>query len=233
VRSDNRRLAARVGLSAVLLLAGLLFVRGRSRTEAEAMRPSTVERAAKASVATGAEKVETSPQGDDALPATAWAEAANAIVRLPPDAFPDLPASIRAELERRGCTVPQTYAISIPHNVIRGRFISAGRTDWAVLCSNRSESSVLVFESPDGRLVAELAKSSDAGYLQGVGAREIGFSRSIGVASQREILDEYEHHGGPHPRSLTHDGIDDAFIEKASGVHYWDDGEWLTLVGSD
>jgi hypothetical protein len=230
------RVVAAFGLLAVLLLAGLLFVRGRSRPEAEPSRLSAGDEAATPSIPTGLGKVETFPQSD-ALPPAAWVEAAEAIVRLPPDAFPDLPVSIRVELQRRGCTVPQTYADQRPHNVIRGRFTSAEVTDWAVLCSYRGESSVLVFQSTDGRPVAELAKNADAEYLQhgvaGVGSRTIGFSRAIGVAGQEEILQDYERHGGPKPRRLTHDGIGDAFIEKASAVHYWDDGTWLQLLGSD
>ncbi|HEX6942595.1 MAG TPA: hypothetical protein VF128_06685, partial [Gemmatimonadaceae bacterium] len=54
---------------------------------------------------------------------------------LQPSAFADLPASIRSDLEQRGCTVPQSYPDSTPHNVVRGRFTSPKEVDVAVLCA--------------------------------------------------------------------------------------------------
>ena len=54
-----------------------------------------------------------------------WAAADAAMRRLAPSAFPSLPAGIRADLQRRGCTVPQTYVSTPNQNVVRGHFFTA------------------------------------------------------------------------------------------------------------
>jgi hypothetical protein len=38
---------------------------------------------------------------------------------------------------------------------------------------------------------------------------------------------------GPKPPPIDHLGIDDAFLEKASVVHYYYQGKWLQLTGAD
>ena len=67
------------------------------------------------------------------------------IVRLSPSAFPELPANLVKELERRGCTIPQEAFTKRRHNVVRAEFAQPGQTDWAVLCSVNRVSSILVF----------------------------------------------------------------------------------------
>ena len=51
----------------------------------------------------------------------------NTIHRLVPSAFSDLPGAIKTDLESRGCTIPQTYMESEPHNVIGGNFRQPGQ----------------------------------------------------------------------------------------------------------
>ena|SRR5256885_1822750 len=68
------------------------------------------------------------------------------ITRLSPTAFPELPANLVQELQRRGCTIPQeAYSETQPNNVIKGEFARPGQTDWAVLCSVKGVSTILVF----------------------------------------------------------------------------------------
>jgi hypothetical protein len=52
----------------------------------------------------------------------------DAIKRIPPSAFPQLPPSLRQALELRGCRIPQRWegGLSKPHNVIRIRGESLG-----------------------------------------------------------------------------------------------------------
>jgi hypothetical protein len=78
-------------------------------------------------------------------------EAERRIVRLPPAAFPELPGSVVHELQRRGCTIPQEAYTKKPHNVIHGEFARSGHKDWAVLCSIRGVSSILVFWNGSGK----------------------------------------------------------------------------------
>jgi hypothetical protein len=162
-----------------------------------------------------------------------WTRADEATVRLRPSKIPVLPAEVREELERRGCTVPQPFTGRSPQNAVTGRFTSAIRIDWAVLCSRARASSILVFRGGSAKEVVEIAKAPDRHYLQGVGGGSIGFSRALGVASPQFIREHYETYGGPKPPLLGHDGIDDRFVGKASGVWYWHRGRWLRLQGAD
>src|SRR5688572_21225806 len=72
-------------------------------------------------------------------------EAERRIVRLPASAFPELPRHLAAELERRGCTIPQESYTKKRNNVIQGEFARPGQKDWAALCSSGGSSSILVF----------------------------------------------------------------------------------------
>src|SRR5947208_454932 len=64
-----------------------------------------------------------------------WQLAAKRIVRLPPNAFRDLPARVRMQITADGCLVPQLGGISSPspHNVVSGQFVVRGQLDWAIL----------------------------------------------------------------------------------------------------
>ena len=163
-----------------------------------------------------------------------WLMADAATTRLPPTAFPQLPRRIMHHLQARGCTVPQSYGSSVPHNVISGEFARKGQKDWAVLCSKNKVSSILVFWGGSTKSVAQIAGAEDRGFLQGIdGAGKIGFSRVIGVVDRKHILRNYKEYGGPKPPPIDHQGIDDAFMEKASTARYYYRGKWLELQGAD
>lgn len=161
-----------------------------------------------------------------------WDAADAAIRRLPPDAFPDLPYAVKKELERRQCTVPQTFISTQPHNVIHGEFARNGQEDWAVLCSRGRMSGIIVFWGGAGEDVFAFPASPDRNYLQGTGSG-IAYSRAIGAVGKDYILERHEWYGGPEPPDITHEGINVAFVEKASSVLYFEKGEWLNLQGAD
>jgi len=163
-----------------------------------------------------------------------WEAADRATRRLAPAAFPQLPSSIRDALVKRGCTIPQPYDARSPENVIKGSFIRAGQTDWAVLCSQQRISAVLVFPADNPAAVMTMPGAADLDFLQGVGNGAIGFSRAITVATPKQMrqyaADDQSQKKLP---AFRHDGIEDAFIGKASGVLYWDGTRWLSLRGAD
>jgi hypothetical protein len=161
------------------------------------------------------------------------------IVRLPPAAFPVLPKSVVRELQRRGCTIPQevyskkeAYSKTL-NTVISGEFARRGQRDWAVLCSIEGASSILVFWNGSATNPAVLARAEDVNYLQSGANEKILFSRSISAAGSDFILKHYQAHGGPKPPRIDHQGIDDAFLEKASVTPYFFEGKWLQLAWSD
>lgn len=160
-------------------------------------------------------------------------EAERKIVRLPPTAFPELPHRVVQELQRRGCTIPQTPYSKGPHNIIKGQFSKPGQTDWAVLCSVKGVSAILVFWNGSAKNPAELAPMEDRIFLQGISAEQSTFSRGIGAAGKDFIVRHYDAYGGPKPPLIDHLGIEDSFIEKASEVWYFFGGKWLKLTGAD
>jgi len=157
--------------------------------------------------------------------------AAQQIVRLSPAAVPQLPEAVRAELERRGCLIPQSIRASGPENFTSGRFRDAGGTDWAVLCSVNGFTSILVFFQGSAGKVEEIGKRADADYLQArAGGGPSGFSRRITTASPDAIHKRKQNRKvGP----FDHDGIEDAFLGQGSLIHYFRNGQWVDLEGAD
>ena len=155
------------------------------------------------------------------------------IKRLPPSAFPQLPGTVLAYLQRRGCRIPQSAYRDGRHNVARGAFMVRGRLDWAILCSIRGSSTILLFKVAGTRPVAELATVEDRDFIQGGVGGVPEFSRSISRASRRQILSYRQAFGGSLPSRLDHDGIDDSFDGKASVIRYFEKGRWHELQGMD
>jgi hypothetical protein len=161
-----------------------------------------------------------------------WEQAERDIERLSPATFRELPKDIIARLSERGCKVPQPNARTQLYNVVSGAFAKADQSDWAVLCSRNGMSSLLIFWGGEARCASEIARSEDRGWLQDTGAGA-GYSRVISVVDKVFIEQRYAAHGGPKPLLIDHHGIDDAFVEKGSTVHYCHQGRWLELPGSD
>ncbi len=166
-----------------------------------------------------------------------WEQADRAVLRLPPNAFTDLPAGVMADLNRRGCTIPQVPDDVVekpgPQNVIKGEFAKPGQTDWAVLCSVNRVSSILIYWNSSVEGVSEIEKRPDLLHLQGWGGSRIIYDRRLAPVSASYITEDYRANGGPKPPPLDHQGIDDQFVGKASVVQYFYDGKWLQLSGAD
>jgi len=153
------------------------------------------------------------------------------IVRLKPAEFPQLPAAVREDLDRRGCLIPQTFAAKHPENVISGKFREGAAEDWAVLCSREGLSSVLVFWNGSAHMPDELAKSRDADSMQTYDRSGVlEYSRVIITASPSEIG---KREGNKQLGPFDHDGIDDGFLAKGSVIHYFRQRQWERLEGAD
>ena len=156
-----------------------------------------------------------------------------AVVRLAPSAFSVLPKEIADDLTRRGCTIPQVTGTPHPHNVIRGHFSRLDQTDWAVLCSIRGESSILVFWNASIENPADIERSRDVNWIQSGAGDAMLYSRQIEPVGRAYIMDHYKAYGGPAPPPIDHEGINDIFVGKASVVQYFYRGKWLHLTGAD
>jgi hypothetical protein len=101
------------------------------------------------------------------------------------------------------------------------------------LCSTGGTSRILVFRNGSEKDPAAIAAREDRIYLQGTDATTAGYSRGISAVGKDFILRHYKAYGGPKPPPIDHQGIDDAFIEKASITWYFYDGKWWRLTGAD
>ena len=156
-----------------------------------------------------------------------------AMARLPLDSFPEVPAAVRAAMRVFNCQVPQAWPDPRPHNVISGNFAGPGQIDWAVLCSARDTTSIVVVWGGPAKCQSTLAREADAHYGQIIGDKLIGYSRAIGTANIEYIIDHAKAYNGPLPPAQDHDGINDAYVEKASVVYFCHNGEWVQLQGAD
>lgn len=163
-----------------------------------------------------------------------WEAADISVIRLSPAAFPQLPEDILKYLTAHNCKVPQPFGATARSNVISGEFMRRGQTDWAVMCSRNRTSSILVFWSGSIRNVAEIAEAADSNFLQTIdGVGTIGYSRAILAVKKDYILQHCRWYGGPKPPHMDHQGINDAYIDKASTVLFYHRGRWLKLQGAD
>ena len=104
---------------------------------------------------------------------------------------------------------------------------------WAVLCSVNNLTTLLVFRDDRDGAPMTLDTGEERGFLQGLGGDRIGYSRGIGAVNRDFIVRHYRAYGGPKPPPIDHDGIDDAFLGKASVVRYFYRGRWMALQGAD
>ena len=162
-----------------------------------------------------------------------WTKANADIVRLSPRLFRELPKGVARKLRSMGCTIPQAKEISGRHNVIKGHFKRTKQTDWAVLCSRRGVSAIIVFWGGSANSISQIARARDAGFLQNDGNGAIGFSRSLLPVDESYILEHYRNYHGPKPPPIDHQGIDDGFLGKASTIHYYFRRKWRELQGAD
>jgi hypothetical protein len=155
------------------------------------------------------------------------------IRRLPAQAFPELPPAIASVLRARNCRVPQPSGDGVPRNVIQGEFFSKGESGWAVLCSVDNSTTLLVFRNGRDTNPDRVSTSEDRINIQGLHGDNIGYSREITAPGREFMIRHYRAYGGPEPPPIDHQGIDDAFLEKASITWSFHDGKWLRLQGAD
>jgi hypothetical protein len=158
---------------------------------------------------------------------------------LSPDSFPDLPKPVRDSLLSRRCQIPVPGAYR--GNAITGAFTAKGAVEWAVLCSVHDTSQILILNARNGVAVDSLNRSADSGWIQGNGNNTWLFSRLIGVVSASTLnivpadttSEDVVYYGAFLPKPIDHDGIDEAFLDKASTTFYFAHGKWISVGSSD
>ncbi|MBC5783183.1 hypothetical protein H8N03_09530 [Ramlibacter sp. USB13] len=164
-----------------------------------------------------------------------WSDADLATRRLAPSEVQALPAPVRADLERRGCRIPQAFAAKNAGNFARGTFLGSDADDWAVLCSIARASRILVYPGGTAQGVQEVPGSArkDADFLQQVGGGRIGFSRSVIAIGPTQAHRRQNQARGRIVVRFQHAGIEDAFLEKRSRVHYFNGRKWVEVQAGD
>jgi hypothetical protein len=121
--------------------------------------------------------------------------AERSILRLPPAAFPELPAPVQQALERDGCRIPQREEGEALRTIVSGEFARAGQTDWAVICSRQNRSSIRVFWGGAPACPAMIGTAEDSRFLKPLPSGELEFARELEVdrSATRERAG-----GGPH-----------------------------------
>jgi hypothetical protein len=142
---------------------------------------------------------------------------------LPVSSFPQLPAFVAQQLVQRGCMIPQTYEAREPENVVHGSFEKKGSDDWAALCSVNRVTTLYVFFQSDLANPISLRHQPDNEWLGVEWSLDYGSAWGIATHPARLL----------QPKdSADHDGVDDAFVEKSTSIHYFDNGRWTTRDAS-
>lgn len=167
----------------------------------------------------------------DAAAQDNWAQADKDTRRLIPAAFTQVPAKVVAALESRHCMIPQWFADSTPHNVIRGNFQRGGQVDYAALCSRARASTIVIVWGGPTSCSDELEVREDRSYLQKLAGGVIRYTRRIETVGRDYIHRMYDRFNGERPPPLDHQGINDIFQGKGSTIRYCYEGKWLELTG--
>jgi len=159
------------------------------------------------------------------------AEVVYRIRLLPLASFPALPAGVTEQLAKRGCMVPQTYEARAPENVVHASLERKGSSDWAVLCSVNGATTLYVFFQSQPSSPIVLRQQRDTEWL---GSEVLGaYGSAWGIARRSPSQVRQVRDWGAKHMEIDHDGIEDAFVEKSSTTHYFENGSWLTLENSN
>jgi len=151
------------------------------------------------------------------------------IRHLPVSSFPSLPAELAAQLNRRGCLIPQTYQAHHPENVIHASLERSGSSDWAVLCSEQGTVSLLVYFASDPAHLFTLAAAPETERLQAHDPSGVlGFNWGIDPASPEQV---HQAQSGMEHRqaSLDHDALADSLVDRHTVYHYYLKNAWTVV----
>lgn len=134
---------------------------------------------------------------------------------LTPSSVAELSAENVKSLEAENCLIPK-WKFKFG-GVAMGEFAAKGQMDTAVICHHQGRSEIWLFWG--GPVECD--------------SRIESIGQFISTVDKKFILDHYGYYGGPKPPEITHQAINDHFVEKASVVKYCKDGKWIDLTGAD
>lgn len=127
----------------------------------------------------------------------------------------NLSLEISKALTKEGCKIPKwKYGFG---SVATGEFAEKGQTDIAVICIKDGISTIKVFWGGEKTCPSKIESNG----------------QFINAVNEKYIADRYHEYGGTKPPPITHEAINDHFVEKGSIVRYCYYGSWIELTGSD
>lgn len=151
--------------------------------------------------------------------------------RVSPEAYTAAPATIRAELKRQRCELPETQHWDETRlNIVPGHFGERTQNDWAAICiASDGSAHVLVFW---GRLAPCPAKIRDGWALRTNFRTGEAGSLYLLAAPAKQILEYRKFFEDAHDNPVIHEGIE-VGGDEASIIYYCHQGKWLQLQGND
>ena len=149
---------------------------------------------------------------------------------LPPSGFPELPSSVAGELDRRACRIPQKERRK-RGNVIQGEFLKPGKMDWAILCTTKEATSLLVFEIGSEQAPTEIERRGSAERWSIMPVNEQTLAEYLSAWKRSIARPKLDHQGissGIGPRDPTSGRFSDAAAEGT--IFYFDGKAWTKLV---
>jgi hypothetical protein len=133
----------------------------------------------------------------------------------------EIPAGVREELQRLGCSIPRYRRGTVETSVIWGEFERPGQRDLAVLCARADQtSSTYVFPAADPARRHVMPQSGSS----------ISTTPRAAVKSR---LDPNKPLEPDMPAAVDHDAIEIGCCECCSTIFYLHGGQWFTLPGAD
>ncbi len=160
-----------------------------------------------------------------------------------PHEHPDLPAHIAAWLNERGYVIPQDIPQEywdeyFPINAITGEFITKGQTDWAVYCTNRKTTAIIIFK--DGKVESPEIMDTYPESISRSHPEGIPFDCCYGwitTISPEKIYTTYlrmRNYSVSQPPPLYHDGImTGACMHFRTAIYFKFEDKWCSMHSSE
>jgi hypothetical protein len=153
---------------------------------------------------------------------------------LKPEDFPTLPASVKLAVKSSGCEIPQSSDAAMPHNIIRGQFARTGQWDWAVVCSKKNFSTILVLWGGKTRCSKKVwGPYQDQEVSRGLDQRPNTISHYF-LRITTFPAASFMKRGATHlPVLPSHDTLEFIWPELGGSVQYCTAGKWVELSYAD
>ncbi len=126
-----------------------------------------------------------------------------------------LTPEIVERLLKEKCKIPKwVYKFG---GVTLGEFAEKNQKDTAVICSKKGVTTIRIFWG---------GKKKCPDEIDSIG-------QYISTVDEKYIIQHYQAYGGIKPPKITHEAINDHYVEKSSIVKYCHNGRWVDLTGAD